>query len=163
MLRVKILILQYSYEIRILVELMFENNTWVLEWWRRKFCHLHWFGGGKRWFPEPCSSDSQLIWSWFLFVRPRRLMGKFSKNNWPRDSACPLLVILGQSKAGCCFFCSLLNANSALLPLLNWCFDFFLAKLAKSTLSKMFVVCTCCMFPVVSEIVAMLQTLLQQI
>lgn len=58
------------------------------------------------------------------------------------------------------FSCTLLNANSALLPLLNRYFDFFLAKLTKSTLSKMFVVYTCCMFPVVFEIVAKLQTLL---
>lgn len=103
-----------------------------------------------------CSSDSHLIWSWFLFMRPRRLMGKSSKNNWPRDSACLLSVILGQSKPECCFLvvCWILIQ----LFCLFWTvIIIFPSKaVAECTLNKIFVLYTCCIFPVVFEIVAKL-------
>lgn len=123
---------------------------------QRQFCCLHWFGGGKWWMPESCSSDSQIIWSWFLFVRLRRLMGRSSKNNWPRDSACLLLVMLEQSKAGCHFLvvCWMLIQ----LFCLFWTVTLFFPSkaVAKSTLSKIFVLYTCCIFPVACEILAKL-------
>lgn len=72
---------------------------------------------------ESCSSDSHLIWSWFLFMRPRRLMGKSSKNNWPRDQCMPFISNIRTIQTWMLFSCSLLNPDSALLPLLN-CYNF---------------------------------------
>lgn len=144
---------------RILFELMFEDSTQfthVLEWWRRKFCWLHWFGGGKWWIPGSCSSDSQLIWSWFYLCGREGWWEKSSKNNWPRDSAYLLLVILGQFKAGCCFLvvCWLLIQLFCLFWAVTLIFPS--KAVARTTLSKIFVLYTSYIFPVVFEIVAKL-------